>query len=159
MISIIRLKRVKKCLINAINLFGTWQPSRSSRKTNISRSRPPSISLISWNHSDLHRKNHNTKTKMQPLEYIKKIHQQKNGMIKNTEIDMRQAVSWPYLSYLYLWKSFCPRSQADQIPAASISFHSQFRFYPASLLYQKPGWLKCYFEVLRLSCTYISDLY
>ena len=71
---------------------------------------------------------------------------------------MRQAVSWPYLSYLYLWKSFCPRSQADQIPAASISFHSQFRFYPASLLYQKPGWLKCYFEVLRLSCTYIEHL-
>ena len=70
---------------------------------------------------------------------------------------MRQAVWRPYLSYLYLWKSFCPRSQADQIPAASISFHSQFRFYPPSLLYQKPGWL-CYFEVLRLSCTYIEPL-
>ena len=78
-------------------------------------------------------------------------------MIKNTEIDMRQAVSWPYLSYLYLWKSFCPRSQADQIPAASISFHSQFRFYPPSLLYQKPGWL-CYFEVTSLMYIYRTSI-
>ena len=36
---------------------------------------------------------------------------------------MRQA-QWPYLSYLYLWKSFCPRSEVHQIPAAPISFHT-----------------------------------
>ena len=28
------------------------------------------------------------------------------------------------LSYLYLWKSFCPRSEVHQIPAAPKSFHT-----------------------------------
>ena len=49
------------------------------------------------------------------------IQQQKYKKYKN--INMRQP-RWPYLSYLYLWKSFCPRSEVHQIPAAPISFHT-----------------------------------